>query len=172
MTRSLALAATVAILAAGCGSAARTPPVIPETPSPTPAPSATASVERTLTGRYGVPGTSDPNSTAHAMECARIDPAYVDVLAPNAVVVTDENGTIIGATSLQTPASFEAAMDITGMLPQHDVGGMLVGTCWFRFTITSLPATTFYYIVAVGRHPPSTLSRAGLDADNWSVTLP
>lgn len=115
---------------------------------------------------------SDPNSTGRGMECARVDPAYVDVLAPNAVVVTDQNGTIVGATSLQTPASFEAAMDISGMVPLHDDSGMLIGTCWFRFTIPLLPTATLFYTVTVGRHPPTTLSRAGLDAAYWSVTLP
>jgi hypothetical protein len=94
------------------------------------------------------------------------------VLAPNAVVVTDQNGTVIGAASLQAPAAFEPAMDISGMVPLHDDSGMLVGTCWFRFTIPSLPTATFLYTVTVGRHPPATLSRAGLDAAYWFVTLP
>ena len=167
MTHSLALAAAVAVFVAGCAGAAPAPPVISVTPSPTPASSATASVaEHTLTGRYGVPGTSDPTSTAPGMECARVDPAYLDVLAPNAVVVTDQNGMIVGATSLQTPASFEAAMDISGMVPLHDDSGMLIGTCWFRFTIPLLPTATFFYTrdggSASSHHPVASGTRRGV----------
>jgi hypothetical protein len=84
------------------------------------------------------------------------------------VTVTNESGTIVGATTLaddqDATAQVLASPGPNALLPLYATN------CYFEFQLTSLPAAAFY-TVKIGSRTGTTYPLQQLQQDGWAITL-